>query len=435
MEWSEATDGALAGERCFGAFDDAVADVLGALNAAVGRLVGLVRQCLDDGTWQAVGCRSPEHWVAARCGLGTGRAAKLVRIARRIHEFPLLEAQARAGLVTEDHLAVVAAHAHGSHDLVLADCAPVVNVAQLRRIIRGLPVPGDDPVDVDLTDDDEVESGPAGRDVFVAGWGDDGRFRGRFDLGAELGALVDKTLRAARSRLYVERTGRDADGEPAGVERIGMLDVLERTGQAALAGLDPAVARQQRPGDRYQILIHLDADDPASSRVHLGPLLDHGTRRMLTCDADVRAVTHSRGRPGSLGRRKRVVDPLLRALIEERDGGCVVCGAQGFLHIHHLWHWEDGGPTDDDNLAAFCTSCHRAVHQGRLTVLGDPTHPDGLVILGPRGQPLPKPRATEVRGFAPADRPYPGPDRSGRWRPSPFDLRDTDDDAAMTIYG
>ncbi len=36
-------------------------------------------------------------------------------------------------------------------------------------------------------------------------------------------------------------------------------------------------------------------------------------------------------------------------------------------HIHHSWHWADGGPTDLDNLVALCGHCHRYIHSTNNT--------------------------------------------------------------------
>ena len=434
MAATGASEEALAGERAWSAHDAALSEVMGVLNAASARLVDLVRQCLDQGWWEEAGCRSPEHWVAARCALSEGRAARLVRTARRIHEFPLLDGLGRTGLVTEDHLHVAAAHASSSHDAALAACAPSTNVAQLRRVIRSLPVADDEPVVVDEPADEEAAAEPSvARDELTFGWGDDGRLRGRFEVGAAAGAVIDKALRAARARLFSERTGADAeDADESGGDEIRWIDAFERLAHAALAGLDPATAAGQRPGDRYQVLLHVDLDNVERSRLQLGPLLPAWLRRQLTCDADVRAVLWQGGRPVGLGRRRRVADPTLRSLIEDRDDGCRVCGRRGWLHIHHLVHWEDGGPTDDDNLVALCTCCHRSVHTGRLRLVGDPTKADGLVALDGMGRPLPRPSPRPVRVLPDAPAQYAGPDRGGRWRADPFAVNLDRDDAAVT---
>ena len=427
----------LAEERACWAHDAAVSEVMGVLNAASARLIALVRQCLDEGWWEDVGCRSPEHWVTARCGLSAARAARLVRTARRVHDFPLLESLGRQGLVTEDHLHVAAAHAHPSHDRDLAACAPSADVRQLRRVVRSLPVPDEITAVVVIDGDIEVatpEPAPLPDDV-TFGWGDDGRLRGRFDVGGAAGAVIEQAFRAARNRVFAERTGVDADAvDGARLEEVRWADAFERLGHAGLAGLDPASAGGQRPGDRYQVLLHVDLDRPELSRLHLGPLLPSSVRRELTCDADVRAVLWRGGRPVGFGRRRRVADPMLRALIEDRDDGCRVCGRRGWLHIHHLVHWEDGGPTDDDNLAALCARCHRAVHAGRLRLVGDPTKPGGLLALDHHGRPLPRPSPLPVRALPESPAAYPGADRSGRWRVDPFLVPLDRDDGAVTYF-
>ena len=439
MECATPPPGSIASDAACWAHDDAVSTVMGVVNASSTRLIGLVRQCLDEGWWEDVGCRSPEHWVAARCGLSAARAARLVRIARRIHAFPLLDELGRRGLVTEDQLHVVVVHAHPSHDRALADCASEVNVGQLLRVVRSLPVPDDEEtvvLDADVDADAVAVREPSGPvDEVVFGWGDDGRLRGRFDLGAAAGAVVEKAFRAARNRLFAERAGADADDtHGARVDDIRWVDAFERLAHAGLAGLDPACASRQRPGDRYQVLLHLDLDRPERSRLHLGPLLPSAVRQELTCDAEVRAVLWRGGRPVALGRRRRVADPMLRALIEDRDDGCRVCGRRGWLHIHHLVHWEQGGPTDDDNLVALCTACHRAVHAERLRLVGDPTKPDGLLVLDHHGRPPPRPSPEPVRALPDDPEPYRGPDRSGRWRADPFIARLDDDDTAVTYF-
>ena len=40
-----------------------MAEVCGVLNAATGRLVGLIARVLETGAWEGHGIRSAEHWV------------------------------------------------------------------------------------------------------------------------------------------------------------------------------------------------------------------------------------------------------------------------------------------------------------------------------------------------------------------------------------
>lgn len=399
----------------FDSFDTEVSEAMGRYNAAGASLVAVVGRCIAEGWWHQVETNSPEHWVMARCGLDRGRAHQLVRLARNLDQFPATAALFADGRITEAQAAVIVGCDPAADD-AMAACAPACNVGQLRRIARAYPKPepaahGDD-------DDRGVESDPA--DSLTFGWTDAGRFQGGFDLGAQAGAMVETALRAARRTLFRERTGTDADVDDDDETHhrtdrsIDWAAALERLGLAGLDGLDPATRAGGRPGDRYQVLLHLDDDHPETARVHLGPVLSRADRDLLTCDAEVRSILWRHGRPVSQGRRRRVVDPILRALVEDRDGGCRVCGAVGFLHIHHLVHWTDGGPTDDDNLVALCTTCHRRVHHGHLRISGDPVRLDGLVFLDRTGRPLPSPAATPPVDRSPPPTRFDGPIRGER---------------------
>ncbi|MBA2280170.1 MAG: HNH endonuclease [Acidimicrobiia bacterium] len=95
---------------------------------------------------------------------------------------------------------------------------------------------------------------------------------------------------------------------------------------------------------------------------------------MHTCDGTVRAFLREHGHVVAKGRRRRVVDPVLRTLVELRDGGCVhpLCTRRRWVDVHHLVHWEDGGPTDPANLLCLCREHHRQHHQGEFTIEGSP---------------------------------------------------------------
>ena len=117
-----------------------------------------------------------------------------------------------------------------------------------------------------------------------------------------------------------------------------------------------------------------------------------------------------------------------RRVIEARDRGCRVpgCAARRWLHVHHLVHWEDGGTTDPDNLVCLCPAHHRAHHHGQLTIEGDPTTPDGLVVtdtstgrvlthlVGPSPPADRRPRRPAALGVDPADWRHPSGERLDR---------------------
>ena len=134
---------------------------------------------------------------------------------------------------------------------------------------------------------------------------------------------------------------------------------------------------------RPTVLLHLRIDENGPrGHLHLGPALTDGVRRYLCCDSRVRAVFDRGGRAVSVGRELRIVPERTRLVIEERDRGCRVpgCDRTKWLQIHHIVHWEDGGPTNTWNLVALCHAHHRLHHLGRLQISGDADEPDGLVF-------------------------------------------------------
>jgi hypothetical protein len=98
-----------------------IGEVCGVINAATGRLVRLIGQVLETGS--GAGIRSPEQWVAWKCGVGSGRARSLVTMARRLGDLPQTRAAFEAGELAEDQVAVVSRFAPPSTDAEVAELA------------------------------------------------------------------------------------------------------------------------------------------------------------------------------------------------------------------------------------------------------------------------------------------------------------------------
>src|ERR687892_1904035 len=77
--------------------EDRVADTVGGLNVASAELVALVGEALATGGWEGAGIRSPEHWVAWRCGVSGARARRIVTLARGLEALPACRALFEAG--------------------------------------------------------------------------------------------------------------------------------------------------------------------------------------------------------------------------------------------------------------------------------------------------------------------------------------------------
>lgn len=75
------------------------------------------------------------------------------------------------------------------------------------------------------------------------------------------------------------------------------------------------------------------------------------------------AIFDTNGEPLWLGRARRDASTGQRLVLAARDGGCVNCAKPAErCDPHHIRWFSRGGPTDIDNLALLCESCHHLTH-------------------------------------------------------------------------
>jgi len=407
-----------------------MARVCGVINSATGRLVDLIARVLATGAWEGWGIHSPEHWVGWKCGVGAGRARALVAMARRLGELPTTMAALQSGELSEDQVGVVCRHVPAAYDAEVADFAKLATVGQLRRTLSTYrfvdpkgpdggaePEAGNpDPEEVRPEEARPEEARPEETRTVDFGFTDSGSWRLSALLPPDEGALVEKALSERRQALFSAR-GPQADHLGP---QVSWADALVGVADASLS--HGGRGRAQR--DRYRVLVHVRADEQAEAEgrggtqghlhhahLHRGPALPDGLRRYLGCDATARVVYEAKGRPVSVGRATKVVPDRTRVVVEDRDRGCRVpgCERKRWLHIHHVVHWEDGGPTDTANLLALCGAHHRMHHQGRLGITGDADQPDGIVFADHRGRVL----ASNGRPVPPGDPPLVAAGRLG----------------------
>jgi hypothetical protein len=169
-------------------------------------------------------------------------------------------------------------------------------------------------------------------------------------------------------------------------------DALGLLAETALHhGIDPGA-----PGERYQVVVHVDAqvladaDGPGQSVLEGGARVPAETSQRLACDATRVVMRHDPdGRITEVGARTRTIPPALRRALQHRDRGCRFPGCgRSFGQGHHIRHWAHGGPTTLSNLALLCRRHHRAVHEEGYRV---DRHPDGdLCFRRPDGRLLPE---------------------------------------------
>ncbi len=128
--------------------------------------------------------------------------------------------------------------------------------------------------------------------------------------------------------------------------------------------------------ERYQVLLHVDADTLRSdgglgqSELEDGTRVSAETSRRLACDASVVPIRHGNGANDlDVGRQTRTVSPALRRALEVRDRGCRFpgCGLR-FTDAHHVKHWADGGETSLGNLVLLCSYHHRLMHEEKWQI-------------------------------------------------------------------
>jgi len=197
--------------------------------------------------------------------------------------------------------------------------------------------------------------------------------RGRLE--PEVGAVVMQALAAARDLLYRRPKAKDlpagtsfVDGSPeAPTMEQQQADALALVAEAALHhGVNPGA-----PGERYQVVVHVDAavladaDAAGQSVLEGGTRVPAGTSQRLACDASRVVMLHdAEGGITEVGARTRTIPPALRRALQHRDKGCRFPGCgRPFGEGHHIQHWANGGPTTLSNLATLCRRHHRAVHE------------------------------------------------------------------------
>jgi hypothetical protein len=362
---------------------DEIAELAVHLSAATARLLDLIREFDARGGWNH-GFHSCAAWLTWRVGFSPITAREHVRVARALGSLPLLaEALARGELSYSKvrELSRVAQPETETQLLALGRAGTAEHVERLVRAWRWM--------------DSKAEAREAARQhasrslqVYPE---EDGTVQIRGRLAPEMGAVLLKALAAARETLYERRRDEAPEADPPTLEQQ-QADALALLAETALHHeLDPGA-----PGERYQVVVHVDAavladaESPGQSVLEDGGRVPAGASQRLACDASRVVMQHdAEGRVVEISARTRTIPPALRRALQYRDGGCRFpgCGVR-FGQGHHIQHWAQGGPTTLSNLAILCRRHHRAVHEEGVQVEREPN--GELRFRGPAGQLLPE---------------------------------------------
>jgi 5-methylcytosine-specific restriction endonuclease McrA len=333
---------------------DEIAELSAHLDAASARLLDLIRRFDAEGGWNN-GFRSCAEWLSWRTGLDLGAAREKVRVARALGNLPRLAQALARGELSYAKVRALTRVATPQTEERLLKIARAGTAEHVERIVRGWRW-----MDRKAEIDDTARQ-HKGRALHVY-HGDDGTVIVRGRLAPEVGSLLLRALDAAREALYQ----RAENGDTPSMEQQ-QADALALLAETALHhGLDPGA-----PGERYQVVVHVDAPvladaaHPGQSVIEDGVRVSAETSQRLACDASRVVMRHDgEGHLLEVGARTRTIPPALRRALQHRDRGCRFPGCHArFGQGHHIRHWAHGGPTTLSNLALLCRRHHRAVHE------------------------------------------------------------------------
>lgn len=365
---------------------DEIARLSAEVDVAIARLLALIREFDVQRGWSN-GFRSCADWLAWRVGLDLGAAREKVRVARALGTLPLLSRALERGELTYTKVRALTRVATRESEARLLAIGRSATASHIERVVRGWRTT-DRSVDRQNT-----RRRHESRAIHV--YHDETGMlviHGRLD--PEAGALFMQALTAAQDGLY-RRARKDtpvsllSPRTPTGPQQ--RADALVLVAEAALHGeLDPGA-----PGERYQVVVHVEtpdlgsADQTPDSKLEDGNRVSAETSERLSCDAGRTVVRQdAEGRLVEVSARTRTVPPAMRRALLHRDHSCRFPGCElRFVQAHHIRHWSHGGPTTLSNLVLLCRYHHRAVHEEGFNVW---RKPDGtLTFSQPDGQLLP----------------------------------------------
>ena len=220
-----------------------IAELAARIQAATYELLVMIRAFDQREGWS--GFKSCAHWLNWRTGLALGAAREKVRVARALGELPLLSDAMRRGQLSYSKvraLTRVATPANERRLLGFAECAPASYVERLARAWCR----------VDRQAEATDERRRHERRNLNTWVDDDGMVVIRGRLSPEVGAVVRRALEAAGDQLRTDVSPEEAADTSFGQRQADALSLVAES--ALAAGLDRGTA-----GDRYQVVLHVDA--------------------------------------------------------------------------------------------------------------------------------------------------------------------------------
>jgi hypothetical protein len=283
---------------------DEIAELSAHLDAATARLLDLILEFDVRQGW-INGFRSCADWLSYRSGLKPSGAREKVRVARALATLPRIAAALAGGEISYAKVRAITRVATPETEDRLLTIARTGTAAHVEQIVRAWRR-------VDrLAEVRESTRQHASRGLHVY-LDDDGMMVVRGRLAPEVGAVLLRALEAARERQYqqarVDETSTPwnhpaADPPTFAQQQADALALLAET--ALHHDLDPGA-----PGERYQVVVHVDAavladpDQPGQAAFEDGMRASAEAAQRLACDASRVVMRHDdEGRIVEVGAR------------------------------------------------------------------------------------------------------------------------------------
>jgi len=338
------------------------------LDAIEAQWLCMVGEYTRSGAWQADGFLSAAAAIQQRCRMDAGAARAAVNLAKALHRLPATEKAFDAGEISRAHAAVIAnAYTEERAEQLAEIEAGLVDVA--RRVdpksLRAAVARYTDAIDGDGGAGNDEQAYAKNR--FHASLVGD-RVHVNASLDPEAGEIVSAAVEAMAADLKVDGDKRRTSQRHA----EAFVEICRRSLIVNHNHVSPSTRRRGQAHLSFVADLHdHDTDHPdliADIRVEGERYgrLSRTTLERLACDCNInRIITDGAGLIVDVGRTTRNISaPLWRALVA-RDRHCTAPGCTvlpGWCEGHHVWHWEDGGPTNLDNLTLLCWAHHRKHH-------------------------------------------------------------------------
>ncbi len=365
--------------------------------------------------WRGDGCSNCVQWLQVYCGMARSTAKEKLRVARELGKRPVVARALSAGVIPYSkarELTRLVGIDHERDEQYVAD-APTMSMPRLEGWVKQWNWNhGQDAKPANLDDHYGIRrergfGGGLGRIVIELPDDDIDR------IFAVLDAYIDHVYRRDQGAAGSEK----APLEPLVVPvEVAPVEPPVYAPPTAFDVEQPQEERRALPARRLDALVDLfeevvlardDEIDPERAAIGVtiayedlveraggaglgasGSVLTGEAVRRLCCDANMhRIVVKGVSEVLDVGRSTRQWSTPQRRAIRARHGHR--CAAEGcgrrITHIHHMRHWEDGGPTDIDNGVPLCFYHHHLVHEGGWSVAYD-VHSGITRFEGPHGQ-------------------------------------------------